>query len=197
MRQEPGYSKSEWLEAKASLELGPFPDLPYLLDGPSVSLTQHQTIGRYLARELGLDGGQQAAEMQAVSMAAEAAGRWRDALSALTERSHLEVEARRRHYMEELLPDLGLFCHRFWDSQKRKEQAPPSSCSRQQRLIGVAHAAAPFEALLATGAGFCAGDAITFADFVSRGCPAILPAHTPQLCTQLHSLPASDASAMT
>jgi glutathione S-transferase len=101
----PLYDKSDWYDVKEGLGLGPFPNLPFLLDpsAQGVAITQHQTILRYLARKLGLEGKNEAAVV-AADMASEAVREWLDAFCSLTYASYLSYSGSKGKYLAETLP---------------------------------------------------------------------------------------------
>lgn len=114
----PRYDKSEWTDAKEDLGLA-FPNLPFLLDrAEDVAITQHQTILRYLARKLRLEGQGDAAAM--ADMASEATRAWLDAFFSLTYSSYLDYSNSKKQYLIETLP---YHATRFEAILLRQEQA--------------------------------------------------------------------------
>jgi glutathione S-transferase len=99
----PLYDKSEWMDAKEGLGLA-FPNLPFLVDRANgVAITQHQSILRYLAQRLGLEGkGATGAAM--ADMASEASREWLDAFCSLTYASYLSYSQTKGPYLAETLP---------------------------------------------------------------------------------------------
>jgi glutathione S-transferase len=99
----PHYDKSEWIDAKEHLGLA-FPNLPFLIDRANgIAITQHQSILRYLAQRLGLEG-QGSAGAAMADMATEASREWLDAFCSLTYSSYLIYIQRKGQYLAETLP---------------------------------------------------------------------------------------------